>query len=151
MVALKTSLQTTGPHSRHNGSTSSVENGAFVTSLRLHTIHKTNGLVERLNKTLKSVLSAYINLEHDDWDEGVAMAAFAINSARQSTRYTPFELLYGRSPALPIDYVLPTIFDPPESRKSKRAKKLKGWREDARRLISIRQTKQKKVVDARRK
>ena len=98
-----------------------------------------NGLVERLNKTLKSVLSAYVNPAHKDWDDKVPLAAFAINSARQSTtRYTPFELLYGRSPALPIEYVFPSVLDPPESLRQ-RAIKLQVWFEEARRHISARQ------------
>ena len=39
----------------------------------------TNGLVERLNKTLAAVISAYINVSHDDWDEKAHLLDFAIN------------------------------------------------------------------------
>ena len=63
------------------------------------------------------------------------LAAFAINSTRQSTtRFIPFELLYGLSPALPIDFALPSMFHAPEIL-IERAAKLQAWREGACQLI----------------
>ncbi len=102
---------------------------------------QTNGLVERLNKTLASVLAAYVNLSHDDWDEHLPLAVFAINSARQDTiDRTPFEMLYGRVPNLPVENRLPMPADPPEEL-TEREERLKRWREEARSAILKSQAK----------
>ena len=94
-----------------------------------------NGLVERLNKTLKSVLAAFINLRQDDRDDRVPMVVFAINAARQaSTGFTPFELLQGRVPNLSFENRFPAHADAPEG-PAQRALRIQRWREEARQLL----------------
>ncbi|XP_045025142.1 uncharacterized protein LOC123469863 [Daphnia magna] len=69
---------------------------------------ETNGLVERVNRTLTLALCAFINAQHNDWDKHLAAAAYAINTARQSTtEITPFELVNGRQPVLPVERLFP--------------------------------------------
>lgn len=68
---------------------------------------QTDGLVERFNKTLASMLAMYINKKHNDWDVFLPSATFAYNTAKQeSTQFSPFYLLYAREPSFPIDTVL---------------------------------------------
>lgn len=63
---------------------------------------ETNGLVERFNKTLATVISAYVDVNHEGWEDKVHLVAFAIKITRQaSTRFTPLELVYGRPPCPP--------------------------------------------------
>ena len=68
-----------------------------------------NGLVERLNKTLATMLSMYVDDSHEDWDEFLGFVAFAYNTSRQeSTGYSPFMLVYGREPVIPTDLITAT-------------------------------------------
>ena len=63
---------------------------------------QTNGLVERMNRTIGPTLAAYVNRSHTNWDEVVPFAAFAINTAvQETTGFAPFELVHGRTAVLP--------------------------------------------------
>ena len=65
---------------------------------------QTNGLTERMNKTLAEMISMYINEKHDNWDAILPYVTFAYNTSIQSTTgYSPHFLMYGREPQ--------TIFD----------------------------------------
>src|SRR6266481_841389 len=65
---------------------------------------QTNGLCERFNKTLADILSMYVNQRHNDWDVFIPFALWAYRTAVQTTtNETPFYLMYGRDPNLPID------------------------------------------------
>lgn len=60
---------------------------------------QTNGLVERTNCTIKDILSSYMSSSHNNWDEYVATAVFALNTSQQKiTRESPVKLVYGRTP-----------------------------------------------------
>lgn len=64
----------------------------------------TNGLTERLNKTLADMLSIYTNTQQTDWDEYLGQVTFAYNTSRQdTTKFSPFMLVYGREPILPTE------------------------------------------------
>lgn len=112
---------------------------------------ETNGLVEKVNGTLVTTLAAFVNFEHNDWDRGLQEAAFAINTAKQSTiQTTPFELVYGRSVFLPHEASFPW---PPTDTETheERHKKVHKWRKIARRLILKKQRKSKANYDLHRK
>ena len=65
---------------------------------------QTDGLVERFNKTLITILSMYISANQKDWDKFIPFALFAYRTGvHESTKETPFYLLYKRDPHLPID------------------------------------------------
>uniref|UniRef100_A0A8C5PIZ8 Integrase catalytic domain-containing protein n=1 Tax=Leptobrachium leishanense TaxID=445787 RepID=A0A8C5PIZ8_9ANUR len=71
-----------------------------VTHLRTSVYHpQTDGLVERFNKTLKSMLKKVVDKDGKNWDYLLSHLMFAIREVPQSsTGYSPFELLYGRHP-----------------------------------------------------
>ena len=65
---------------------------------------QTDGMTERTNRTLETIIRAQINPSQDDWDEHLPMAEYAINdSPSDTTKFTPFELMYGMNPRKPID------------------------------------------------
>ena len=58
---------------------------------------QTNGVVERFNGTLKSMLRRLVREKPRAWDTFVAPALFAFREVPQeSTGYSPFELMFGR-------------------------------------------------------
>lgn len=60
---------------------------------------KSQGCLERLHRTLKSVLTKYAFENDRDWDEGIQIALCATRSARkESLGYSPYELMFGRKP-----------------------------------------------------
>ena len=57
-----------------------------------------NGLIERMNGTLKQMLKRMCSERPRDWDRYVSPLLFAYREAPQeSLGFSPFELLYGRS------------------------------------------------------
>eukprot|EP00112_Aurelia_sp_Birch-Aquarium-sp1_P017146 Seg3954.3 transcript_id=Seg3954.3/GoldUCD/mRNA.D3Y31 product="Retrovirus-related Pol polyprotein from transposon 412" protein_id=Seg3954.3/GoldUCD/D3Y31 len=68
---------------------------------------QTDGLTERFNHPLCTMLSMYVSKHQRDWDRFIPFALFAYRTAVQdSTKETPFYLIYGRDPCLPLDVVL---------------------------------------------
>lgn len=77
-------------------------------------IHKTGspynsqsqGLVERLNRTLNQVLRRISDAEKKDWHAYLPAAQFSYNTLKQAaTKQTPFYLLYGYNAKTPFDVV----------------------------------------------
>ena len=65
---------------------------------------QTDGLVERFNRTLKSMLKKTVTGEGKDWDQALPYVLFAYREVPQTTTgFSPFELLYGRSMRGPLD------------------------------------------------
>ena len=68
---------------------------------------QTDGLVERFNNTLAESISMFVNSEQTDWDLFLPSILFAYRvSPCVSTGESPFFLLYGRKPRLPLDVAL---------------------------------------------
>jgi len=71
---------------------------------------QTDGQSEREIKTLIIALRSFCNDHQDDWDDYLDMLELGFNAATQSsTQRSPFELMYGRKPRLPIDVALADI------------------------------------------
>ena len=65
---------------------------------------QTNGLVERFNHTLKSLLRKATTAEGKSWDKLLPYLLFAYREVPQaSTGFSPFELVYGRPVRGPLD------------------------------------------------
>ncbi len=66
---------------------------------------QTNGMTERVNRTICEMLSH--NCQETNrlrWSQILQLMNFAYNTwTYQSTQFSPFYLLYGREPTLPID------------------------------------------------
>lgn len=66
---------------------------------------QTQGQRERDNRTLKEMLAKLVNDKHDNWDKYIPSVLFAYNTSQHaSTKVTPFQVMYGRTAKLPIDY-----------------------------------------------
>jgi hypothetical protein len=65
---------------------------------------QTDGLVERFNGTLKSMIRKFIDEEPGNWDKLLPYLLFAYREVPQeSTGFSPFELLYGWRVRGPLD------------------------------------------------
>ena len=74
---------------------------------------QTDGLVERFNRTLIDMLAKTVEKSGRDWDARLPYVLFAYRSSMQeSTKESPFFLLYGRDPRLPTEEAL----SPPQTR-----------------------------------
>ncbi|KAK3105167.1 hypothetical protein FSP39_018592 [Pinctada imbricata] len=63
-----------------------------------------NGLTERFNRTLLSMLGTLKPDQKRDWKSHIGPLVHAYNSMRQdSTGQTPYSLMFGRQPRLPVD------------------------------------------------
>ena len=63
-----------------------------------------DGQVERQNRTLQDMLSAFVSQNRDDWDLWVDLAVYAYNtSTHESTGYSPYELVFGRVARTPVE------------------------------------------------
>ena len=68
---------------------------------------QTDGLVERYIRTLVDMLSKKVEQSGKDWDKQLPYVLFAYRtSCQESTKASPFFLLYGRDPKLPTTAAL---------------------------------------------
>jgi len=59
---------------------------------------------ERFNRTLLSMLGTLETEQRPDWIKHINSLVYAYNcTPQEATRYTTFELVFGRKPKLPID------------------------------------------------
>ncbi|CAF2096549.1 unnamed protein product, partial [Rotaria magnacalcarata] len=65
---------------------------------------QTNGMVERFNATFIPQISKLQDTEDNNWDEYLQAVVFAYNTGiHKTTKYSPYQLLYGRLPRLPFN------------------------------------------------
>ena len=79
---------------------------------------QTNGQVERMNQTIIHMIG---KLEEDRkacWSEHLPKLLLAYNATCSAvTGYSPYYLLFGRRPRIPVDYLSPTLRDSPHQTK----------------------------------
>ncbi|KAL5515867.1 hypothetical protein EMCRGX_G001108 [Ephydatia muelleri] len=65
---------------------------------------QSNGLVERFNQSVQNMLRKYIQEKKEKWDDYLDTCTFAYNTSRhESTKFTPFEIMFGRKAIHPLD------------------------------------------------
>ena len=90
-----------------------------VQKLRTSPYHaQTNGQVERMNQMIIHMIG---KLEEDRkacWSKHLPELLMAYNATRSAvTGYSPYYLLFGRRPRIPVDYLFPTLRDSPHQTK----------------------------------
>ncbi|KAK3104661.1 hypothetical protein FSP39_007335 [Pinctada imbricata] len=112
------------PATIHSDQGSQFESALFQEMCKLLGIKKTrttpyhpqsDGMVERFNRTLTSMLSAFVNENHNDWDEQLPFVMMAYRSSvHETTGYTPNALMLGREMCTPLDimYEMPSQVKP---------------------------------------
>ncbi|KAI7804446.1 hypothetical protein IRJ41_010397 [Triplophysa rosa] len=69
-----------------------------------------NGQVERFNRTLGGMLRALPPRTKQKWPQLLQTLTFAYNcTSHETTGYTPFYLMYGRIPKLPVDVMFSSV------------------------------------------
>ena len=69
-----------------------------------------NGQVESTNKVLEAILTKTIQLHHKDWVGRLPKYLWAYRITwKNTTRHTPYELLYGKEVFLPIEFQVKTF------------------------------------------
>ena len=69
-----------------------------------------NGSVERFNRTLGGMIRALSPEEKADWPRRLQTLAFMYNcTAHETTGYSPFYLMFGRIPRLPVDVLFRSV------------------------------------------
>ena len=67
----------------------------------------TGKLIEGQNRTLQDMLAAFCTKHDNDWDLWIDAAVFAYNTSRQESLQTsPYEIVFGRIPRLPLELEL---------------------------------------------
>ena len=123
--------------------------------LRTTTYHpRTDGMVERSNRTIIDVLSKYCEKE-PDWDLKLPLVLFAIRTSEHATTgFSPFNLVYGQEARLPWDIVYgqaPNTPMPHEHWVADRKKHMTKVFEMVKDLTSRRQLQQKRYFDSKQR
>ena len=75
---------------------------------------QSNADVERMNRTLQSMLAKCINDEQSNWSQQLPYVMMAYRtSVHESTGYTPHFLIYGKKVCFPNDFMFPNPSDQP--------------------------------------
>jgi hypothetical protein len=76
---------------------------------------QSDGMVERFNRTLTTMLSNFVNENHTDWDEHLPYVMMAYRSTiHETTGFSPNSLMLGREVCTPLDimYDVPSAIKP---------------------------------------
>ncbi|XP_057214591.1 uncharacterized protein LOC130569165 [Triplophysa rosa] len=91
-----------------------------IKTIRTSVYHpQTDGLVERFNRTLKTMIRKFVHEDAKNWDKWLEPLLFAVREVPQaSTGFSPFELLYGRQPRGVLDVLREVWEDGPSASKN---------------------------------
>ena len=109
------------PEQIHSDQGSQFESKLFQELARILQIKKTrttpyhpqsDGVVERFNRTLLSMLATVLEDNPWDWEDQLRKVCYAYNtSAHSGLRHSPFYLMFGRKARLPIDVAFGLPYD----------------------------------------
>ena len=69
-----------------------------------------NGQVESTNKVLENILTKAVESHRRDWAQKLPEALWAYRTTWQNTTgFSPFELVYGKSPLFPLEFEISTL------------------------------------------
>lgn len=113
---------------------------------------QTDGLVERMNSTLQHMLKAYTDSGQKDWDLWLPYVLFAYRtSAHESTKESPFYLMFARDSHAPVDVTLgvTSVLEktPTKPYAREMVQRMKEAHELAKESLMEAQKKQKKYYD----
>lgn len=104
------------PRTVHTDQGRNFESTLFKEMCQLLNIHKTrttpyhpqsDGMVERFNRTLLSMLSLFVEENQSNWDALLPYVMLAYRSSvHSSTGFTPFKVVFGQEMVLPVDIML---------------------------------------------
>jgi len=107
------------PRQLHSDQGAQFESGLIKELSKMLQINKTrttpyhpqsDGLVERLNRTIISMLATTVNDQGGEWEEHLPRVTFAYNTSEQvSTGFTPFYMMFGRQARIPLDIMFDTL------------------------------------------
>ena len=103
------------PQEIHSDQGAQFESQLFLEMCKFLQINKTrttsyhpqsDGMVERLNRTIKDMLSKYISVNQTDWDRFIDGIVFAYNSTiHETTGITPYRMVFGEEMTLPVNLI----------------------------------------------
>ena len=82
-----------------------------ISKTRTTPLHaRSDGMIERMNRTMQNMLSKYIQENQKDWDLYLDFIVMAYNTCEhESTGCSPYRILYGENIVLPIDILTDNI------------------------------------------
>lgn len=108
-----------------------------------------NGKVERMNRTLLQMLKTLTETQKSNWKESLSKLTYAYNCTRcEVTGYSPFYLLYGRSPRLPVDMLFGLHT---ESGSSDQREYVEKWKQGMQEAYAIANQNAKKAAERSKK
>ncbi|KAL1274976.1 hypothetical protein QQF64_027790 [Cirrhinus molitorella] len=100
---------------------------AGIHKVRTTPYHPRGNPVERFNRTLLQMLGTLESEKKTRWKEFVKPLVHAYNCTRHDTTgYTPYELMFGRQPRLPVDLAFGLPVDAPKESHSQYVENLKN-------------------------
>ncbi len=76
-----------------------------------------DGQTERQNRALQNMLSSFVSNRKDDWDLWLDSVTFAYNTSRHDVLgVSPYEVVFGRAPRLPLKLELGMPLSNPATR-----------------------------------
>ena len=110
----------------------------------------TNGLVEQMNSTLIQMLRTLTERNKQNWKDKLNKLTYAYNCTRHSvTGFSPFYLMFGRNPRLPIDFFIENNTDE-QNTPSTYIEKWKSRMKEAFGIAAA-NTKQRRDIDKRKR